>query len=230
MPQRFVKPQSETRKLISIFLPNLAGGGAERSMVALANGFARRGLKVHLVLAQTWGVYFDEIDKRVQLVELGAKRVLFSLLPLSKYLKQTHPYALISALDHTNLIAIWARLLSQTKTRLIVSVRAVASVGYRKYPLVRFRSLPFLMRMFYRYSDAVVAVSQGVADDLVDQIGLCPEKLRVIYNPMVDECLFEEAQKLPPHPWFRGKQKPIILGVGRLDPQKDFATLLRAFK
>ena len=37
------------------------------------------------------------------------------------------------------------------------------------------------------------------------------------------------AREVPDHPWFAPGQPPVILGVGRLTPQKDFPTLVRAF-
>jgi glycosyltransferase involved in cell wall biosynthesis len=41
--------------------------------------------------------------------------------------------------------------------------------------------------------------------------------------------LYRLAEEPLDHPWFAPGQPPVILGVGRLEPQKDFATLLRAF-
>ena len=42
---------------IALYLPNLDGGGAERMMVNLSQGFARRGVAVDLVLAAAKGPY-----------------------------------------------------------------------------------------------------------------------------------------------------------------------------
>jgi glycosyltransferase involved in cell wall biosynthesis len=41
--------------------------------------------------------------------------------------------------------------------------------------------------------------------------------------------LKEKAHASLKHPWFERGQPPVILGVGRLSPQKGFATLIRAF-
>ena len=41
---------------LTLFLPSLRGGGAERVMVNLARGFSERGVKVDLVLAKGGGV------------------------------------------------------------------------------------------------------------------------------------------------------------------------------
>jgi glycosyltransferase involved in cell wall biosynthesis len=51
----------------------------------------------------------------------------------------------------------------------------------------------------------------------------------VIYNPVITDEFPALASQAPDHPWFSPGQPPVILGVGRLTPAKDFANLIRAF-
>ena len=51
----------------------------------------------------------------------------------------------------------------------------------------------------------------------------------MLNNPVVTPDLLEQAAAPLDHPWFGPDQPPVILGVGRLHPQKDYPTLLRAF-
>jgi glycosyltransferase involved in cell wall biosynthesis len=90
------------------------------------------------------------------------------------------------------------------------------------------RIAPYLARKFYPWADAIVTVSQGSADDLVN-LGLSSKRIQVIYNPVVTPELFEKAKEPIDHPWFKPGSPPVILGVGRLEKQKDFPTLIRAF-
>jgi glycosyltransferase involved in cell wall biosynthesis len=53
--------------------------------------------------------------------------------------------------------------------------------------------------------------------------------MKVIYNPVVTPELFEKVTEPLDHPWFDPGSPPVILGVGRLEKQKDFSTLIRAF-
>jgi glycosyltransferase involved in cell wall biosynthesis len=53
--------------------------------------------------------------------------------------------------------------------------------------------------------------------------------MEVIYNPVITPALLARARQAPDHPWFGPGQPPVILGVGRLTPPKDFPTLIRAF-
>jgi len=220
---------SNSKPVISIFLPDLLGGGAERSMVVLANALAARGYAVDMVLAICRGVYFDELSKEVNLVCLGAKRVATSLLPFIRYAKKRKPYVVLSVLDHVNLISIWAKLIGRLNFRLCISVRGVLSEAYPNYKPVKFRAVPYLATVFYRFADCVVAVSNYVRQDLIDNFQLSADKVVTIYNPIDVEYILRVAQQEVEHRWFNPKKIPIVLGAGRLHPQKDFCTLLRAF-
>ena len=214
---------------LALFLPSLRGGGAERVMVNLAQGFVERGLQVDLVLAKAEGSYLSQVPPEVRVVDLGARRVLYSLPGLVRYLRQERPQAMLSALNHANIVAIWAKMLARVKMRLVVAEHNTLSRSTENAPSVRAKFMPFLIKAFYPYADAVVAVSRGVAEDLIARTGLPAEKIKVIYNPVVTPELFTKAEEPLDHPWFRPGEPPVILGVGRLTKQKDFPTLIRAF-
>jgi glycosyltransferase involved in cell wall biosynthesis len=75
----------------------------------------------------------------------------------------------------------------------------------------------------------VIAVSRGVADDLARLAGLPRERIAVIHSPVDAEAIRARAAEAAPDDWLAPGQPPVVLGVGRLAPAKDFATLLRAF-
>jgi glycosyltransferase involved in cell wall biosynthesis len=86
-----------------------------------------------------------------------------------------------------------------------------------------------LIKTFYRWASDVVVVSRGAADDFLRVTGLPPERVKVIYNPIVTPELRRKAKEALVHPWFAAGQPPVVLGVGRLSAQKDFGTLIHAF-
>jgi glycosyltransferase involved in cell wall biosynthesis len=68
-----------------------------------------------------------------------------------------------------------------------------------------------------------------VAEDLSYVTRVPDGSITVLPNPVVTAELFEQAKECPGHAWFMEGALPVILGVGRLTPQKDFPTLLHAF-
>jgi len=214
---------------LALFLPSLRGGGAERVMVHLARGFAERGLKVDLVLAKAEGPYLKEVPDSVRVVDFNSSRVLWSLPKLVGYLRRERPKALLSALDHANIIALWARAIACVPTRVVVSVHNTTHLATAHGHNLRGRMTPFLIPLFYPWADKVVAVSEGVADDLMRFTGFARGRIQVIYNPVVTPELFVKTEELVNHLWFRPGEPPVIVGVGRLSEEKDFPTLLKAF-
>lgn len=214
---------------ISIFIPSLYGGGAERAMLKLAGGIASRGFKVDLVLARAKGPYLAEVPTSVNLIDLKARRLMTSLPALIRYIRCEQPVAMLSALQ-ANIIALVAKKLARVPTRLIVSERNMLSQKARHSGWdLRTRFTPFLARCIYPQADGIVAVTKGVADDLTQITGIPRERICVIYNPIVTPEFQEKTQTPLDHPWFKTGEPPVILAVGRLTKQKDYPTLIRAF-
>jgi glycosyltransferase involved in cell wall biosynthesis len=151
---------------------------------------------------------------------------------LRRYIEVHRPDVVLSALTYANLVAIWAKQQARSPIPVVVSERIALSsycadpANSRKW---RWRYLPELVRRTYAGANAVVAVSHDVAEDLVTTIGLGEQSVTAIRNPVVDDTLRARARQAPAHPWFVPGAPPVILAVGRLTEQKDFATLMRAF-
>jgi glycosyltransferase involved in cell wall biosynthesis len=225
-------------------------------MVNLACSLVERGHRVDLVLGVREGAFFNEIHPDVKLVILGRRsayaalplllrrpasawRMFPALMPpnphwvlgcipaLRDYLKRERPDALLSALNYSNLAAIWAHRLAGVDTRLVVSERNTlsrrAGVGRRN------RRLPGLISHYYPWADGIAAVSDGVAEDLAATTGLPRERITTTYNPVVTPGLAERAAQAVDHRWFGQDSAPVILAAGKLREQKGFDTLISAF-
>lgn len=166
----------------------------------------------------------------MRIVDLGAKGVLKSLPKLVKHLRSERPAALLSALDHSNIVAILACWIAGTDAKCVISMRSVPSAVYRRREgAARKWLLPMLMRKTYRFADRVIANSQVAAADLISQFRVPAQKLTVIYNPLDLELIQRLNRERIDSAWLRQNSAPLILGVGNLAVLKDFPTLIRAF-
>lgn len=209
------------RRHLALFVPSLRGGGAERVMVTLANGFAERGHRVDLVLTRAEGPYLADVSEKVRIVDLNRGRVLASLLPLARYLRRARPEAMLSAMVHANIVAIWARMLARAPVRLVVSEHNSLSA---RTPTAR-----HLIRRFYPRADAIVCISEAMRQQMAEFLPTEQNKLHMIYNPLDIDRIRRMMHHPVSHDWLTRRDIPVILAVGRLAPQKDYPTLLEAF-
>lgn len=206
------------------------GGGAQRAVLALASGIATRGFAVDLVLARAEGPYMAQVPESVRVVNLNASRVLSSLPGLVRYLRGERPQSMLSAMNYVNIVALWARSMAATAIKVVVSEHSTVSSEARHASSRRGRLMPLLVKNFYPWADVIVAVSEGVADDLARAVGrIQRERIQVIYNPVVSPELRANARAPIDHPWFEPGQPPVLLATGRLTAQKDFPTLIESF-
>jgi glycosyltransferase involved in cell wall biosynthesis len=225
----------EADNTIALFIPNLEPAGAERVTVLLANGLVQRGRSVDVVLVQATGSFLADLAAEVHVVDLRAERALRAIPSLASYLRKRRPAAVVAALEHANFAAIAARRLSCTATPVISAVHNSQAAIAQRFPGLRGALFSACVNWSYRRAEAVVCVSQGVAEDVVHTAGVARERVRIIYNPVIHPHMQELARQPVEHPWLapsaRSPAGPrLLLAAGRLRPQKDFPTLLRAVK
>lgn len=214
---------------IALLLPSLEGGGVQRALINLATGLKQNGLSVDLVVGKAAGPFKELVPAEVRIIELGGSGMLARLPMLIRYLQKERPDCLMSAQYHVNLTAILARWLAGTKTPLVISEHNDIQSVYKNAQSLKEHLSTRLTPHLYPFADRIVAVSQGVATSLSNWTKIPASRITVIYNPLVYNGLLDSARKPANHPWLEPGQLPVILSVGRLEPQKDFATLLKAF-
>lgn len=214
---------------IAIFIRSLQGGGAERISTILANDFVEKDYSVDLLLPRAQGPYLQQISRRVNLIDFKTPEVACSLPKVVQYLKASRPRALLSFLHYPNEIAIVAKKLAGVPTRVIVSERNCLSAAAQNSQQLSVKLTPLAAKLTYPWADGIVAISKGVASDLSQITKIKQDDIQVIYNPSISPELIEKSQQLVDHPWLQVDQPPVILAVGRLHPQKNFSTLIKAF-
>ena len=218
-----------TKDRLALFLPSLAGGGAEKRMLNLATEFANKGYPVDMLLSRSEGAHLTSVPPNVRVVDLHASRPLTSIPALVRYLSVEKPQALLSTITSANLAAIWASRLSRVKTRCVICEASNLSTELAQSPAHNRLLMPILIKRFFPKAYAIVAVSEGVAADLALVTGIPRQSIRVIYNPVVSPSLLARSREPTDHPWLQDRHVPVIVGMGRLTRQKNFSTLIQAF-
>lgn len=220
--------KSTARRSLVIYLPDLSGGGAERLHARLMPYFSEIGFDVTFLLDRARGELMEPVKQAgARIVSLGATRQINALPKLVRFLKAEKPDILVANMEHMNVMAVLARRLAGVCTRIVVTQHNTFSEQVKR-PSWQFRILPLLYRWAIPYAERIIAVSKGVADDLATASGVPRNRIDVIYNGVLTEDFEVRAAKKPDHPWF-SEDVPVVLAMGRLVEQKDFATLIKAF-
>ncbi|WP_196800134.1 MULTISPECIES: glycosyltransferase [unclassified Thioalkalivibrio] len=206
-------------------------GGTYRRLMNQIHVWTRDGWSVELVTFRDGEMFYpDEMPSSVACVHLGTRGKLATTWALWRYLRRRQPQIILSVNHITNMILAQVGMLPETGARRFLSVPNTFGESEKLAAEPRRREQKFRqIRRWYPRSDGVIAVSDGVRDDLVDTVGLKGVTVQRIYSGSVAQGTLDRASEPVDHPWLTDKTCPVILSAGRLVPQKDYPTLLRAF-
>ena len=227
--------RATARAHVSMLLPSLAGGGAERILIEIARGLLERSFDVDVVVVRREGSLVGAVPAGARLVDLGVRRTAFAGRSLWRYLRRERPVAVISALDPTNALNVAVARLARVPTASIVTQHNTVSMTAANATTWRQRIVLFANRRVFPRASHMVAVSYGVADDMAVALHLDRAAIDVIYNPVISTrhtgagASVDGSAGASVHPWLRDRSGPVLLALGRLVPAKDFPNLLRAF-
>lgn len=220
-------------KKVALYMPTAADGGVQRVIINLAKGLLREGDKVDIVLSKSSGNMLEQFHKECNIINLkqtsgkGDLLPILSLFKIIKYLKKNKPDVLIGCPGFSTIVCILATMLSFSNNKVIAMVDNKVSLlkggrWYHKFTLL-------MMKVFYRFADYVVVAHKSAEVDIIKNLKLNRDKVKMIYHPLIEENIYNNLISLPNHPWMNNEEK-IILGIGRLVKEKDFANLINAYK
>jgi glycosyltransferase involved in cell wall biosynthesis len=221
-------------KRTCILLKSLPTGGVEKMMLNLADGLAHRGHTVDIVLFEWNGAFAHSVPESVTIRTLtggGEYRLGKKLLTVGRmfrrYVREHRPDVVISAKEQANLINVIFRLVYRNRYRSVITRHTSLDgdlVGTNAKPSVR-----WLYRKMLWRADRIVAVSEGIADEIRSLVPVTESrKVSVICNPVIDDSMYEKSGQPIDDPWFRDRREPVIVVSGRLSIEKGFDILLNA--
>jgi glycosyltransferase involved in cell wall biosynthesis len=159
------------------------------------------------------------------------KRSTWGFAPaLRRYLDEARPDILMSSVTDTHIlgVAVKAKLRTLDAPLILRASRnpyrylTPERVAKRAFePVVRWK-----MAQIYGRADAIIVLANDSAKGMRRLLPRFAGPIETIYNPVLTGALLAQSPRAVPHPV---AAYPLIIAIGRLNEQKDFATLLRAF-
>lgn len=209
-------------------LPTLKGGGAERVVCNLMNGLNKDIFEINLFLFNKKGVYWNLIDKEINIFLASKKENISKFSIMSSLCKISKDMDIIVAsmeLMPTYMAVIVAMLL---RKKVIGWVHInIDNILNDKNKVIRFLHRNILLKFFYNKLDRIIAVSNGAKENISKYLNdRNVNKVECIYNPIkINEIKDKSKEKIE-----EKIENPFIIGIGRLERQKNFILLIKAYR
>ena len=218
-----------TRALsVAIYLHDLSGGGVERQSLIIAEEFRRHGVDVTLVVHGLRGQLLNQVPAGLRIVDLASSRTLQDVPRLARFLRTEHPDILLANVDLNNIAALVAKAVGFTRTKIVICQHNSISAEFVGDQNWLYRYVALAYRLLGPLIDRAVAVSGGVAKELILLGGVPKDRVLTINNPVVGPDFQARCDEVIEHPWFSQPDRPVFVTAGRLVPEKDHETMLRA--
>ena len=201
-------------KKIAIFLPSIGYGGAEMSLIRIANYLASNNIKVHLIVSKSVENQLDSIDESLIEVEyLNSKKTFLSFFKLYKKVNEINPDILFSTLPTPNFLVVLLSYLQLINVKVIIRE---ANSNYINWKGGLKNFINKRMAIFaFNNSHGNIFISNELKNNV--SIFIKNENNIVIYNPVYVRN-FHELSNEKVHEF--KKTKELWLTASRIEEQK----------
>ena len=200
------------------------GGGSERQTIALANGFAREGCEVTVLLTDKKGDLTSQLSSGVMVISYGSHGNFFSRFHfVYQAAKARKPDILYSRFWTTKPAMIFAGKILGIKT--VAAEVSNIKQSLRRWPPILRNAIGFAKVFCYKMADSVTVQSHAGRKAL-SLLGV-GEKIRMVHNGISIERIDKQSEEKATHRWFN-EQTPVAVTMGRLALSKGYENLLEA--
>jgi len=222
----------QNRLHILFAIPDFSHGGAERCVIQLLKHLDRRLFRLTLIV-EGYGPLLNLVPSDVRIIKLpfikGLPYLLTGPLHVSTILKKVNPDLIVSSLIKMDFYMVIGRILSKRRAKLIIVNQNNISLAVES-PQISYKIVKRLIPRLYPMADHLVSVSNGAKRELARVVHNIQYKQSTIYNPAWDNKVLADSLLPITADLDLPLSQPVILTVGRLVPQKDYFTLIRAIK
>lgn len=206
-------------KTILFILPDLNQGGAERVITTLCNELDRTKFCPKLVLFKKEGYYLNHLKDDVEIIELNISRIRYSIFKIIPLINKLKPDIVFTGWGEIS--AFLSPLIPFfSKTKFVTRETNVVSKHVTR------KEILFFYR-FYNNFHQIIAQSDDMKNDLIDNFKIHSSKIMKINNPVDFEMinrLKEENIEQDNHTGYKN-----IVSIGNLSQRKGFDLLLNVF-
>ena len=213
-----------SNKKILNFIPNFSFGGVETTNINLTEKLIDFGYEVELLTNDHQKI--DEFGSLNNIKSLEKSKMLFCLLPLVKYIKNTKPDLIICSQFYANIIVLLACFISGYKNKTIICERVPVFENLKKISTIKKIIIKFLIKKLYKRADKIVCNSYGTKMDLNKITNLSNSV--VIYNPVLGDSIVDQSEAKVKDFIFDKKTKYLIT-VSRIAEERNIIELINIF-
>lgn len=218
-------------KKITIFMPTFLNGGVEKLLLTIAESLEDL-YEIEFLFPGKLDEKFKSQLEKYQIKEFeitrsyGEGKVILSLPRLIKFLKKTDSSILFAAPGYSTIIAILGKILSRSKTKIIIVIDIKISTFSKSEKFYQ-QILPFFAKLLYKKSDMVVVSYKKVEEELILNYKIDKNMIRTIYPPLLKNDVYDKAEEEVNDNFFTNPNT--LISVGRLVKEKDLETLIMSF-
>jgi glycosyltransferase involved in cell wall biosynthesis len=213
---------------LAVVMRAFEGGGAQRDMVLLCNALVAKGVPLAILVLRDEGSLRLLLDASIRVIPVAGQRLRYAVPGLRRAIRALAPRLVVSSESGLNLCSLVAVRSLPRGIRPKLALREVGSPSIAQYrdPYRQNRVAYRFLRYLYRHADRIITLTDGARRDLARNFSV-PERLISVMrsNAVIPPAM---ADRIARWDGESGREPDLIVCVGRLSPEKDHRTLLRA--